>query len=187
MSRVSGRKGLGVKADDLMDKLIEKALEEVGLAACGSFHGRTADGGAADRHRRAALFLLKFTRTSVIAFDFQEALSFEGDTGPYVQYAVVRARSISRKLEEKGDARARFSRRVERRGVRAAAAVGRFLAGAAGGVEGRCGARTGRSRQASRRTLPSTRFRSRRRSTISIISTPIIHEQDREKKVSCCG
>jgi arginyl-tRNA synthetase len=48
-------------------------------------------------------FLLKFTRTSVIAFDFQEALSFEGDTGPYVQYAAVRARNILRKLEEKGE------------------------------------------------------------------------------------
>ena len=48
-------------------------------------------------------FLLKFTRTSVIAFDFQEALSFEGETGPYVQYAAVRARNILRKLEEKGE------------------------------------------------------------------------------------
>jgi arginyl-tRNA synthetase len=48
-------------------------------------------------------FLLKFTRNSVIAFDFQEALSFEGETGPYVQYAAVRARNILRKLEEKGE------------------------------------------------------------------------------------
>jgi arginyl-tRNA synthetase len=100
---VSGRKGLGVKADDLMDKLIEKALEEVA-----SRHAEAS----ADEQRMVAqqiaigalrYFLLKFTRTSVIAFDFQEALSFEGETGPYVQYAVVRARSISRKLEEKGE------------------------------------------------------------------------------------
>jgi arginyl-tRNA synthetase len=48
-------------------------------------------------------FLLKYTRTSVIAFDFQEALSFEGETGPYVQYAAVRARNILRKLEERGE------------------------------------------------------------------------------------
>jgi len=48
-------------------------------------------------------FLLKFTRTSVIAFDLQEALSFEGETGPYVQYAAVRARNILRKLEERGE------------------------------------------------------------------------------------
>ncbi|PYT30435.1 MAG: arginine--tRNA ligase [Acidobacteria bacterium] len=100
---VSGRKGLGVKADDLMDKLIEKALEEVA--------SRHAEASAEEQRlvaRQIAMgalryFLLKFTRTSVIAFDFQEALSFEGDTGPYVQYAVVRARSISRKLEEKGE------------------------------------------------------------------------------------
>jgi arginyl-tRNA synthetase len=100
---VSGRKGLGVKADDLMDKLIEKALEEVA--------SRHAEASAEEQRMVAQqiaigalrYFLLKFTRTSVIAFDFQEALSFEGETGPYVQYAVVRARSISRKLEEKGE------------------------------------------------------------------------------------
>ncbi|HVP47419.1 MAG TPA: arginine--tRNA ligase [Bryobacteraceae bacterium] len=100
---VSGRKGLGVKADDLMDKLIEKALEEVA-----SRHPEAS----AEEQRTVATkiaigalryFLLKFTRTSVIAFDFQEALSFEGETGPYVQYAVVRARNILRRLEEKGE------------------------------------------------------------------------------------
>jgi arginyl-tRNA synthetase len=47
-------------------------------------------------------FLLKFTRNSVIAFDFKEALSFEGETGPYCQYAAVRANSIFRKLDQKG-------------------------------------------------------------------------------------
>ena len=47
--------------------------------------------------------MLKFTRNSVIAFDFGEALSFEGETGPYVQYAAVRARNILRKLEERGE------------------------------------------------------------------------------------
>ncbi|MFB3826417.1 MAG: arginine--tRNA ligase [Bryobacteraceae bacterium] len=100
---VSGRKGLGVKADDLMDALISKALEEVA-----SRHPE-----AADEERRAVAaqiaigalryFLLKYTRNSVIAFDFQEALSFEGETGPYVQYAAVRARNILRKYEERGE------------------------------------------------------------------------------------
>jgi arginyl-tRNA synthetase len=100
---VSGRKGLGVKADDLVDKLIENALEEV--------KSRHPD-DAPDVRRRVATqiaigalryFLLKYTRTTVIAFDFQEALSFEGETGPYVQYAAVRARNILRKLEERGE------------------------------------------------------------------------------------
>ncbi len=99
---VSGRKGLGVKADDLMDSLISKALEEVA-----SRHGEAP----AEEQRRIAgeiaigalrYFLLKFTRNSVIAFDLQEALSFEGETGPYVQYAAVRARNILRKFEERG-------------------------------------------------------------------------------------
>jgi arginyl-tRNA synthetase len=100
---VSGRKGLGVKADDLMDTLILKALEEVSA--------RHAEATAEEQRRIASqiaigalrYFLLKYTRNSVIAFDFQEALSFEGETGPYVQYAAVRARNILRKLEEKGE------------------------------------------------------------------------------------
>src|SRR5664280_1494487 len=100
---VSGRKGLGVKADDLIDSLISKAFEEVA-----SRHGEFSE----EQNRRVATqiavaalryFLLKFTRTSVIAFDFQEALSFEGETGPYLQYAAVRARNILRKLEERGE------------------------------------------------------------------------------------
>ena len=100
---VSGRKGLGVKADDLIDKLVENALGEV--------VSRHAE--ASDEERRAVAariavgalryFMLKFTRNSLIAFDFQEALSFEGETGPYVQYACVRARNILRKLQDRGE------------------------------------------------------------------------------------
>ena len=97
---VSGRKGLGVKADDLIDRLVEEALREVEARHPGEpqeFCQRIA--------RQIALgalryFLLKYTCNAVIAFDFREALSFEGETGPYVQYAVVRARNIFRKLEE---------------------------------------------------------------------------------------
>ncbi len=100
---VSGRKGLGVKADDLMDSLIAKALEEVA--------SRHAEAPAAEQKRVATqiaigalrYFLLKFTRNSVIAFDLQEALSFEGETGPYVQYAAVRAQKILDKLIERGE------------------------------------------------------------------------------------
>ena len=100
---VSGRKGLGVKADDLIDSLIQKALGEVV-----SRHGdNTAEENraVATQIAIAALryFLLKFTRNTVIAFDLQEALSFEGETGPYVQYSAVRARNILRKYEEKGE------------------------------------------------------------------------------------
>ena len=100
---VSGRKGLGVKADDLMDSLISKALEEVSSrhpddAAAQNLHVATQIAIAALRY-----FLLKFTRNTVIAFDLQEALSFEGETGPYVQYSAVRARNILRKLEERGE------------------------------------------------------------------------------------
>jgi arginyl-tRNA synthetase len=100
---VSGRKGLGVKADDLIDTLISKALDEV--AARHAEATPDEQRGIASQIAIGALryFLLKYTRNSVIAFDFQEALSFEGETGPYVQYAAVRARNILRKLEEKGE------------------------------------------------------------------------------------
>ena len=100
---VSGRKGLGVKADDLMDKLIESALGEV--ASRHPQDNPVAQRAVAVEIAMGALryFLLKFTRNTVIAFDFQEALSFEGETGPYVQYAAVRAGRILKKLDERGE------------------------------------------------------------------------------------
>jgi arginyl-tRNA synthetase len=100
---VSGRKGLGVKADDLMDRLVETALGEV--ASRHPEDNEAAQLAIASEIAMGALryFLLKFTRNTVIAFDFQEALSFEGETGPYIQYAAVRARNILKKLEERGE------------------------------------------------------------------------------------
>ena len=102
---VSGRKGLGVKADDLIDQLEAAALGEV--------QQRHAEMSAEDQKRTAhaiavgalRFFLLKFTRNAIIAFDFKDALSFEGETGPYCQYAVVRIRGIRRKGAEAGAAR----------------------------------------------------------------------------------
>lgn len=97
---VSGRKGLGVKADDLLDRLEAAALAEVDQRHPES----PAEERIAIAHAIAIgalrYFLLKFTRTAIIAFDFKDALSFEGETGPYCQYAVVRARNIFRKLQE---------------------------------------------------------------------------------------
>ncbi|HZL49936.1 MAG TPA: DALR anticodon-binding domain-containing protein, partial [Terracidiphilus sp.] len=94
---VSGRKGFGVKADDLIDKLIAATRAEVDARQTGS--DETERQKIAEQIAIGALryFMLKFTRNSVIAFDFKDALSFEGETGPYIQYAVVRARNIFRK------------------------------------------------------------------------------------------
>jgi arginyl-tRNA synthetase len=100
---VSGRKGLGVKADDLIDKLIQSALDEVASRHVEASPEQQRSVASQIAIGALRYFLLKYTRTSVIAFDFQEALSFEGETGPYVQYAAVRARNILRKLEEKGE------------------------------------------------------------------------------------
>jgi arginyl-tRNA synthetase len=99
---VSGRKGFGVKADDLLDQLEAATIAEV--------QQRHAEMSSDEQKRTAhaiavgalRFFLLKFTRTAIIAFDFADALSFEGETGPYCQYAVVRIRGIRRKGIEAG-------------------------------------------------------------------------------------
>jgi Arginyl-tRNA synthetase len=99
---MSGRKGLGVKADDLIDRLEENALVEV--------EKRHPDLPDEERKKIAHIiavgalryFLLKYTRNTIVVFDFKEALSFEGETGVFCQYSAVRANSIFRKLEEDG-------------------------------------------------------------------------------------
>jgi arginyl-tRNA synthetase len=98
---VSGRRGLGVKIDDLLDLLTEKALAEV--------QARNAEMPPEEARRTAAriavaairYFMLKFSRGKLIVFDIEEALSFEGETGPYLQYAMVRANNIFQKLKER--------------------------------------------------------------------------------------
>ena len=99
---VSGRKGLGVKADDLLDQVTDYAEREVSkrhddLDAEERRHIATLIATAAIRY-----FMIKFSRGKVIAFDIDEALSFEGETGPYLQYAAVRASKILQKLEAQG-------------------------------------------------------------------------------------
>jgi len=110
---MSGRKGLGVKADDLINRLESDALAEV--------ESRHPDESAEDKqaiaHQLAVgalrYFLLKFTKNTVIVFDFKEALSFEGETGAFCQYSAVRANSIFRKLADGGEDLASFSSQVK--------------------------------------------------------------------------
>jgi arginyl-tRNA synthetase len=126
---VSGRKGFGVKADDLLDRLIASAAQEV--------DSRHPELGSPERLRIAEqiaigalrYFMLKFTKPTVIAFDFKEALSFEGETGPYAQYAVVRASNIFRKAEvNPEDTLSAFELQVSASG-RPEENLARFLAG----------------------------------------------------------
>ncbi len=110
--KVSGRKGLGVKADDLIDALIAKAESEIEL--------RDAERDAVARRRDATAiavgalryFLLKFGRSKIITFDMEEALAFVGETGPYIQNGVVRARNIFAKLVADGQDPARLRERA---------------------------------------------------------------------------
>ncbi|HTC47672.1 MAG TPA: arginine--tRNA ligase [Candidatus Aquilonibacter sp.] len=124
---VSGRKGFGVKADDLIDQLIASAKKEVD-----SRHPQLTEPervSIATQIATGALryFMLKFTKQSVIAFDFKEALSFEGETGPYAQYAVVRATSIFKKADLDPDT---FSREIASR--LSNSDLAQFLAGESG-------------------------------------------------------
>jgi arginyl-tRNA synthetase len=98
---VSGRKGLGVKADDLLDMLVRKAGEEIAK--------RNPEIDPADSERTARsiataairYFMIRFSRDTVIVFDLDEALSFVGESGPYIQYAVVRLNNIFQKLAQR--------------------------------------------------------------------------------------
>jgi arginyl-tRNA synthetase len=124
--KVSGRKGLGVKGDDLLDALVAKARAEVDARDPGrdaAERDATANAVATGALR---YFMMKFGRTRIITFDMEEALAFTGETGPYVQNAVVRARSIFAKLEAEGH-------RVEALLARARALdLGAFLSGEEG-------------------------------------------------------
>lgn len=112
---VSGRKGQGVKADDLLDRLETSARAEVDSRHPDSPEAERAAIGHAIAIGALRYFLLRFTRSTVIAFDFEDALSFEGETGPYVQYAVVRVNGILRKGEELDpDVGAENSKNIER-------------------------------------------------------------------------
>lgn len=94
---VSGRKGFGVKADDLIDRMIAAARAEVDLRHPELNESERATIAEAIGIGALRYFMLRFTRNTLIAFDFQDALSFEGETGPYAQYAAVRASNIFRK------------------------------------------------------------------------------------------
>ncbi|HEV8581522.1 MAG TPA: arginine--tRNA ligase [Thermoanaerobaculia bacterium] len=99
---MSGRKGIGVKADDLIDQLVIKARQEIALR--NRELGDAELDGLARKIATAALrfFMVKATTNRVIAFDFDEALSFEGESGPYLQYSLVRVKNIRRRLQQEG-------------------------------------------------------------------------------------
>jgi len=98
---VSGRKGLGVKVDDLLDLLAAKATAEVRKRNPEFTAEECAKAGMQIAVAAIRYFMLKFSRGKLIVFDIEEALSFEGETGPYLQYSVVRAANILRKLQER--------------------------------------------------------------------------------------
>ena len=101
---VSGRKGFGVKADDLIDRMIAAARTEVEARHPELDEAERASIAEAIGVGALRFFMLRFTRNTVIAFDYQDALAFDGETGPYAQYAAVRAANIFRKAGVTADA-----------------------------------------------------------------------------------
>jgi arginyl-tRNA synthetase len=99
---VSGRKGVGLKADDLLDKLEEKALAEIEKRSPELDPDKKMKIARDVAVGALRYFMIKYGRNSVLVFDFGEALDFEGESGPYIQYSAVRIKSILRKLEEIG-------------------------------------------------------------------------------------
>jgi len=101
---MSGRKGVGVKIDDLIDALQTKATEAVreGSKREGLTEEEIEQLGRFIAIGAIRYFMLKFGRNKIIAFDFNEALTFEGDSGPYLQYSTVRVLNIFRKMKERG-------------------------------------------------------------------------------------
>ena len=182
---VSGRKGLGVKADDLIDRLEAAALSEVTQ--------RHADMSEEEQKKTAhaiavgalRFFLLKFTRNAIIAFDFKDALSFEGETGPYCQYAVVRIRGIRRKGAEAGTARIEVAEETGENCSRGRKETGfgnywfrpdRWIT-----------PWTRRLPRRSRHSWPSTPFSWHRRLICSITSTIFCRKRMSRSGRSCCG
>jgi arginyl-tRNA synthetase len=85
---LSGRRGIEVRADDLLDR----AIARLNANARDAQTARTVAAGA------VRYYLLKFSLNQIIAFDFDEALRVTGDTGVYLQYAHARAAGILRKV-----------------------------------------------------------------------------------------
>jgi len=102
---VSGRKGHGVKADDLITRMLQAAEARVQQKQAEMAHEELSKTAKALAVGALRFFLLKYTRNTIIAFDFEEALKAEGETGPYCQYAVVRIRGIRRKGTESAGTR----------------------------------------------------------------------------------
>jgi arginyl-tRNA synthetase len=90
MVALSGRRGIEVRADDLLDAAVERVRDKAESEEA----ARSLAAGA------VRYYLQKFGLTQIIAFDFGEALRTTGDTGVYLQYAHARAAGILRKVPD---------------------------------------------------------------------------------------
>lgn len=99
---ISGRKGVGIKADDLIEAVLKTAREEVIKRNPDMPEDEIEDTARKITIAAIRYYMLKFTNSSLVLFDIQDALSFEGESGPYIQYSLVRMKGIRRKMRERG-------------------------------------------------------------------------------------
>jgi len=102
----SGRLGtwVGYTADELLEEGIKRAIAEIDkrLEKSG-IKNREKDKIAKQIANAAIKFsFLRMSHNKQVIFDWNRALNFEGDSGPYLQYAYVRANKIMSKSEEAG-------------------------------------------------------------------------------------
>jgi arginyl-tRNA synthetase len=97
--KMKSREGVVVDADDLIDSLRDLALEEIRSKDREEAVGDSAD--AAEKIALGALhyYLLQTAPAKDMLFDPKESLSFNGNTGPYLQYMGARISSLLRRAE----------------------------------------------------------------------------------------
>lgn len=99
---MSGRKGVGVKAKDLLAAAQRLALREVEARHADLEASRREEIARAIACGAVRYYMVRFHPNTLVAFDFDEALSMQGNSGPYLQYAHARACSILVRARERG-------------------------------------------------------------------------------------
>jgi arginyl-tRNA synthetase len=100
-AHMSGRKGLYVNTDTMLDKLRDKAKVETRKRNLSESEEWVASVAEAVAVAALRYELLKQDPDKMIVFDMEESLNFQGDTGPYLLYTYARARRILDKTEGK--------------------------------------------------------------------------------------
>ena len=98
--KMKSREGTIVDADDIIDKIQLLAYEEVNRRYPELIEGKKKERAKSIGMAALSFFILKFNPKSDFIFNPKESISFEGETGPYIQYCYARIESIITKSKE---------------------------------------------------------------------------------------